>query len=563
MLKGSFDGENGLVSSGEGVVSCTLGATTVLFSGVLFNKKELATGEENEAEIVARLYQRKGIAAFGELNGPFAFALFDGTQLVLARDQMGQKFLFFCKDGQRVCFSESLNDLPHGGERDWQAFADYLSLGYVPAPRTIWQGVSKLQSGTAVLFRNGVQSFQRYWMPAYEASEQLSFEEAAQETKRLALQAVKRCLAVDEKAGFLLSGGIDSSLLLSLTAGEFPASYKAFTVGFSSPRYDERSLAQLVAKKAGVEHVTQQVEPSEFTTFLKAQGLSGEPFADSSLLPDACAMKLAASQCGTVLLGDGGDELFGGYRRYRIMALRKRLGEGISRLGGGAASLLAKLLPSTSEGRTSLSSLARLGKALSLPPVPCYASFQELFSPDDLMALAPDLFAQKERYGTITSYHSSWQEIYDGSPGVNGVNLIDLLYYLPDDGCRKEGLASEYAGIKAFSPLLDMDVVRFALTLPIDYRLSSKQGKLLLRHIGKDYLPDEILHLVKRGFGMPVSAWLRNELKPHLMALPGKLDTFGCFSKAYVQRLVDEHLAGKNDHGSKLWALICCGEGVK
>ena len=105
-----------------------------------------------------------------------------------------------------------------------------------------------------------------------------------------------------------------------------------------------------------------------------------------------------------------------------------------------------------------------------------------------------------------------------------------------------------------------MDIVRFALTLPINYRLSSKQGKLLLRHIGKDYLPDEILHQVKRGFGMPVAAWLRNELKPRLMELPDKLDTFGCFSKSYVQHLVDEHLAGKNDHGSKLWALICCGE---
>ena len=153
-----------------------------------------------------------------------------------------------------------------------------------------------------------------------------------------------------------------------------------------------------------------------------------------------------------------------------------------------------------------------------------------------------------------------WREIFDGCPGVNGVNLIDLLYYLPDDGCRKEGLAAEYAGVKAFSPLLDMDVVRFALTLPIDCRLSIRRGKLLLRHIGREYLPDEILHQVKRGFGMPVSAWLRKELKPYAAELPDKLDAFGCFSKSFVRRMVNEHFAGAADHGPKLWALICCGE---
>ena len=561
MLRGAFDGRAGsLSSSGDGVVSCSLGAATVLFSGVLFNRKELAQGEENEAEIVARLYRQKGTAAFAELNGPFAIALFDGTQLVLVRDQLGQSFLFFHDDGREVCFSESLNDVLDERERDWQAFADYLSLGYIPASRTIWRDVVKLPAATAVLFRNGVRSLHRYWTPVYEPSRRYGFVEAARETERLVLRAIRRCLELDDKAGFLLSGGIDSSLLLSLTAKAFSAPRKAFTVGFADPRYDERALAQTVARNVGAEHVTRQVEPSEFTEFMKALKLSGEPFADSSLLPDCCAMKLAASQCRTVLLGDGGDEFFGGYRRYRVMALRERLGEGLSRLGGGVASLLANLLPPASEGRTSRSSLARLGKALSLPPVPCYASFQELFSPDELTALAPDLFAQKERYGEIGSYHAQWREVFDGCPGVNGVNLIDLLYYLPDDGSRKEGLAAEYAGVKAFSPLLDMDVVRFALTLPIDCRLSIRRGKLLLRHIGREYLPDEILHQVKRGFGMPVSAWLRKELKPYAAELPDKLDAFGCFSKSFVRRMVNEHFAGAADHGPKLWALICCGE---
>ena len=559
MLKGSFDGREGLLSGGgDGVVSCTLGATTVLFSGVLFNRKELASGEENAAEIVAQLYRQHGAEGFEALNGPFVLALFDGTQLVLARDHVGQAFLFFRRDGRKVFFSESLNDISHGSDRDYQAFADYLALGYIPAPRTIRRDVAKLPAATAAIFREGEPAFRRYWAPAYEPSYRLSFEDAAQETKRLARQAIRRCLALDDKAGFLLSGGIDSSLLLSLTTEEFSAPRKAFTVGFANPRYDERALAQAVARNVGAEHVTQQVEPSDFAAFLQARKLSGEPFADSSLLPDCCAMKLAASQCRTVLLGDGGDELFGGYRRYRVMALRNRLGEGLSRLGGAAASLLACVLPHASEGRTSLATIARFGKALRQHPVPCYASFQELFSPRELAALVPDLFARPERCGTIGSYHADWRKIFAASPDVNGVNLIDLLYYLPDDGCRKEGLAAEYAGLRAFSPLLDMDVVRFALTLPVDYRLTLKQGKLLLRHIGREYLPDEILRQVKRGFGMPVAAWLRNELKSYVTELPDRLDSFGCFDKPYLRRLIREHLDGKADHGAKLWALICC-----
>ena len=559
MLKGSFDGREGLLSGGgDGIVSAAPGTTSVLFSGVLFNRKELAQGAENEAEIVARLYRQHGAEGFAVLNGPFVLALFDGTQLVLARDHVGQAFLFFRRDGGKVFFSESLNDIPHGSERDYRAFADYLSLGYIPAPRTIWRDVVKLPAATAAVFREGEPAFRRYWTPVYEPSRRLRFEDAAQETKRLARQAIRRCLALDDRAGFLLSGGIDSSLLLSLTAEECSVPRKAFTVGFANPRYDERALARAVVRNAGAEHVTQQIEPSEFAAFLQAQKLSGEPFADSSLLPDCCAMKLAAAQCRTVLLGDGGDELFGGYRRYRIMALRNRLGEGLSRLGGAAASLLACVLPHASEGRTSLATLARLGKALRQPPVPCYASFQEFFSPRELAALAPDLFARPERFGAAAPYLADWQKIFAASPDVNGVNLIDLLYYLPDDGCRKEGLAAEYAGLRAFSPLLDMDVVRFALTLPIDYRLTLKQEKLLLRHIGREYLPDAILHQVKRGFGMPVAAWLRNELKPYVTELPDKLDSFGCFDKPYLRRLIREHLDGKADHGAKLWALICC-----
>ncbi len=554
MLHGSFNVRTGVFSV-DGASFCHRGALNVYYSGVLLNRKELAVGTESDAEIVARLYDAKGIAAFEQLNGPFVLALFDGKQLVVARDQVGQGFLFFRREGDIVRFSEELRELNDGCERDWQAFADYLSLGYIPAPRTAWKGVSKLRAGTVVVIKDSQQSEQTYWSPSFDGDvANLSFEEACEEAKKLILQAIQRCVAIDADLGVLLSGGIDSTLMLELTSEATPRAPKAFTVGFSHPRYDERALASLVAGTVGAEHITEQVEASAYQECAKIQLAAGEPFADSSLLPDICAMKLASQHCKTVLMGDGGDEFFGGYRRYRLMAMRATMGEGLSRLEGGVASALAKLLPNASEGRTSLSSFTRVAKAFSLPPVPCYASFQEIFSPDDVKQLAPELASQTE------SYYVRWQEIYNRCGGVKGVNLIDLLTYLPDDGCRKEGLAASAAGMTAFSPLLDMDVVRFALKLPLDYKLNLRQGKLILRKLGEKKLPSEIYSQAKRGFGMPVAAWLRNELKDVVQELPKRLQSFGFFEQKALEVLVSEHLSEKSDHGAKLWALLAmCG----
>ena len=172
----------------------------------------------------------------------------------------------------------------------------------------------------------------------------------------------------------------------------------------------------------------------------------------------------------------------------------------------------------------------------------------------ELTSLAPDLALQ------IEPYYVRWQEIYNRCLGVKEVNLIDLLTYLPDDGCRKEGLAASAAGMTAFSPLMDMDVVRFALNLPLKYKLNMRQGKLMLRRLGEKKLPSEIYRHAKRGFGMPVAAWLRNELKAVVQELPQRLQTFGFFKQKAVEALVTEHLSGKCDHGAKLWALLAmCG----
>lgn len=208
MLHGSFDVRTGMFSA-DGAAFCQRGALNVYYSGVLLNRKVLAVGTENDAEIVARLYEKQGIDAFGQLNGPFVLALFDGRQLVMARDQVGQGFLFFKQNGDYIRFSEELRELNGGCERDYQALADYLSLGYIPAPRTAWKGVSKLRAGTAVLFKDGEFSEQTYWTPAFDTKNTPhSFDEACEEGKQLILNAIQRCTGIDSDLGVLLSGEI-------------------------------------------------------------------------------------------------------------------------------------------------------------------------------------------------------------------------------------------------------------------------------------------------------------------------------------------------------------------
>ena len=548
------------------------GNTAVLFSGVLLNEKRLrqAAGCAAPAgcpaeQVLAGLYQNRGDSLLRDLNGPFIIAIADRVRrrLLLARDQHGQKFLFYGagRDG-RLWFSDSLPRLRQcAGQAegvDFQALADYLALGYIPAPATIYAGLRKVPAGHQVAVTTGREpAVEAYWRPELAPKLDLSFAEATAEARRLLDHAVQRCLQAAPDAGVLLSGGIDSNVVLGLAARHQGGRPRAFTIGFEHGVYDERALAALAARQVGAEHVTALAQPSDLALLPELQRASGEPFADSSLVPTALAMRLAGASCRTVLTGDGGDELFGGYRRYQFMVLRSCYDRIPHRLGDGLCGLLLRCLPKNAESRTRLASARRLAAALRLPAVACYASFQEIFSPDLLAELG-----RFPRVGVVP-YQERWQAQMAQSSCVElveKVNELDLLSYVPDDGCRKDVLAETGTDVVALAPILDMEVTEFALRVPRPFRVTSRQRKRLLRAVGADWLPAELLRQTKRGFGVPVAAWLRGELAPVMRELAASVrqwDRDGWLNHDTVGRLVREHLDGGVDHGAELWNLHC------
>ncbi len=534
----------------------------VNFDGVLLNASELRKdATESPSEIVSRLYQENGTNCFDMLNGPFSIAIEDyrdgDCKLLLARDHHGQMGLCYRFADGIVEYSP---DVKRGGTLDIKALGTYFSLGYIPAPMTIYHEWRKVPSGCVAVFSSDSVKIERFWTPKLSQDCSLSFDDAVAHSKELIEKAVRRCLDFDSDAGVLLSGGIDSNVVMSISKKVLGTAPKAFTVGFTTDAFDERGLAALSAKAAGAEHITKQVEPTDYNVVKQILAAYPEPFADSSLLPDSIAMRLAAEQKKTVLTGDGGDEIFGGYRRYRAMAVRDSFGDQPTRLIGKLLSLGMTILPKGGSPRGKLATARRMAHAFSLPLIESYASFQELFRPSDVRRLYP-AFANVNG-----DYYDEWRRLIDECP-AKGIaakcNYIDILTYLPDDGCAKERMAASGTGLTVLSPLLDMDVTRFALSLPLEFRHNRREGKRMLRAIASSYLPDELMHIPKRGFGMPLSDWLRGPLS-HLMndclSNQGTWDVENCLNSSILSMIVMGHNSSSIDCGAGLWAINCLKE---
>lgn len=544
----------------------------VLFSGCLLEEQWLRRqvaaelpSDCNLAQVLARLFAKgKLLDWLSRLNGPFALAMLNLAErkLCLARDQHGQQSLFYGQDEQsRLWFADSLPQLRQGlgmsSEVDYQALADYLTLGYVPAPKTIYAKINKLPAGSKLLAKTDKNVVvEKFWCPQMTPKLELTWEEAALETRRLLTEAVQRCHQAAPTAGILLSGGVDSNLLLGLMAGQ-KSSPRTFTVGFAEPAFDERPLASMAAQRIGAEHHEAMATPRDLKLLPCLMRLAGEPFADASLVPTTLALQLATASCSQVFTGVGGDELFAGYRRYQYMICRANLDSLPLQPASWTARLLLPLVPAMPPPRTRLSALRRLLEAMTRPALAAYASFQEVFSPDLLSEIASFPLPEDDLY------RQRWPQLlqdYNDLELVEQVNALDLLQYLPDDGCRKMTLAQKFAGNMTLAPILDREMTMFALSLPRKFRVNPREGKRLLKKIGRELMPSDIRRGTKKGFGVPVANWLQNEWAPQMRDMADSCrqwDQQGWLQQQTLQKLVREHLEGKKDHGTKLWNLYC------
>ncbi len=314
-------------------------------------------------------------------------------------------------------------------------------------------------------------------------------------------------------------------------------------------------MAAQTARRHGLEQIVRKVDPAEIRHLANLLSAAGEPFADSSLLPTFLALEEAGKSAQAVFSGDGGDEFFCGYRRLQFIAWRSCWGGIPGGIGQGLAKILRPILPAPSEQRSTLANIARLAQALALPMATSFMSFQELFS--------PELRSELMRKNDVLDYRESWRKIAAEAQchdAVEKFDALDIATNLPEDGFRKCDIANLSSGLDLLCPILDLDVVNFALRLPRTHKLNLHERKRPLRAIGREVLPEILLQQGKRGFGTPVASWFRNALKPDIQLLAASVidwDRHGWLNANCIQRLVQEHLDCKADHAARLWSLFC------
>jgi asparagine synthase (glutamine-hydrolysing) len=538
------------LATGDQPVGNETGEVVAVFNGELYNFRELRDGLRGheirgtgDTPVIPHLYEEHGLGFVERLDGMFAIALWDGprSRLVLARDRLGKKPLLWTRlaDG-RVAFASELKALLQIPELErrvrLQALDDFLALQYVPGPETALEGVHKVRPGHLLVFEDGGVREQRYWEPR-PLDEQLSRAEWLERVRAEVTAAVRKRLVADVPLGALLSGGIDSSIVVALMAQASAEPVRTFTIGFDEQRYDERAYARAVAERYSTVHEEVPVE-LDASLVTRAAALLDEPLGDEAFLPQLLVSEAARRRVTVALAGDGGDEAFAGYERYAAVALAARVPAPLARAGA------AVLTRARREPRSPLYRAGRFLRAASAPRDERYARLMEVFPHELRRRLFVDdipVRPTREILGTP-------------GPGVTGLQRLDLETYLPGDLLPKADLASMAASLELRAPLLDHRVVELGLALPDELKLRGRRGKLALREAFADLLPPEVAGRGKTGFGVPLERWFRDdlrELSTDLLATDR-----GWFRQGEVERLLREHRDGRADHGHRLWCLL-------
>ncbi|QEF96133.1 Asparagine synthetase [glutamine-hydrolyzing] 1 [Stieleria maiorica] len=549
------------------------GSVRMVFNGEIYNFKSLrhrlqGSGHRfathGDGESIVHLYEDIGTDCFAELNGMFAVAIWDSrrSRLVLARDRIGQKPLYYAVVGGRLVFGSELKSLAVVpgvcNEIDPAAIDEFLTYQYVPHPGTIWKGVRKLPPGHVAVFEKGNLTVQRYWDfdPTVEVPR--SKAEAAERLQELLTDSVRLRLQSDVPLGSFLSGGIDSSLITAIAQrqkGDTPI--RTFSIGFPISDFDETAYAAQVAEHLGTNHQRFEVQPDGVEIIDKLVWHYDEPFGDSSAVPTWYLSELTRREVTVALSGDGGDELFAGYDRYRALWLSVQLRKmfPIHKMPGIG---LIQRFPDNNKQYSITRRAKRFFEALDQPEARRYLNWLQIF-PERLRA---DLYTREfvERLPGEDPFEFLGA-IWDRSEGrdvVTRASITDILSYLPCDLCTKVDIASMAHSLEVRQPMLDHRVVEFAASLPVHLKFRGRRGKLLLQDAFGSTIPKSIFTRKKMGFGIPIGSWFRNELKPmvHDTLLADDARIAPYFRREAVQRLVGQHERMENNHGYRLWNLL-------
>jgi asparagine synthase (glutamine-hydrolysing) len=546
--------------------------TVIVVNGEIYNYRELkkelsARGHvfrtSSDSEVAAHAYDEWGLSFLERLDGMFALALWDAArqQLVLARDRMGEKPLYYTVAGNELIFASELTSIiQHPAvkrELDPEALSAYLALEYVPAPRTILQNIYKLEPASMLVLENGAIRKSRYWTIEARTTFVKTYDDAVALLRERLEYAVVSRLMSDVPLGVFLSGGLDSSTVAAIAAKH--GALETFSIGFREKSFDETSHARMVAAHIGSRHHERIFDGAEMPALVpKLAQMLDEPLGDASILPTALLSAFARERVTVALGGDGGDELFAGYpmhQAHRAARYARRVPARVRRAIGAMAGALPVSHGNFSPGFKVKSFLRGAGE-----PAPMnHALWMSSFNREEQRALLrEDVWrAGGEGQHAFADVTRVWTLSGAAEPLARATHL-DALMYLPNDILTKVDRASMRVALEVRAPFLARDVVELAFAVPDRFRMKGTTGKRMLRDAVKDLLPPSILARPKKGFGIPVAAWLNGPLREMVRDTFAKdsVEKAGLFEHAEIQRMLAAHGARKADYRKPLWTLL-------
>jgi asparagine synthase (glutamine-hydrolysing) len=552
------------------------GSVVVVFNGEIYNYQQLipelqALGHvfhtKSDTEVIVHAWESWGANCVKRFRGMFAFALWDRNQqtFFMARDRLGVKPMYYAllDDGTLLFGSELKSVLAHGGLRrdiDPLAVEEYFALGYVAEPRTIFKQATKLSPAHTLTIRRGQPIPQpvAYWDVKFTLDNPISETDAQAELVARLQESVRLRMIAEVPLGAFLSGGVDSSAVVAMMAGLSKDPVNTCSIGFDDPAFNESAFAQLVADRYHTNHRLEVVKSDDFDLIDTLARLYDEPYADSSAIPTYRVCQLARKHVTVALSGDGGDESFGGYRRYKLHLMEERMRAalplGLRRpLFGTLGKLYPKAdwAPRVFRAKTTFEALARNS-------VEAYFHSMSLIRDADRSQLYSSAFrAELGGFNAreVFTRHAANAETDDP---LALIQYIDTHTYLVGDINTKVDRASMAHSLEVREPLMDHELVEWLGTLPSSLKMRGSESKYLLKKAMEPQLPNDVLYRPKMGFAVPLARWFRGPLRERVRnsLLKGQLADSGMFDQATIQRLIEQHESGSRDHSTPLWTLL-------